>query len=375
MNRSEVNGDYDAFTELVATRSAALLRTAYLLTGDRHLAEDFLRAALIRAYALVGGMRDPRAAEASVRTAMVRALIRQRKRPAWPHDTRSAAPPDRQARPGDDVEPQPRLWPTVLTLPPGQRAVIVLRYYDDLGEPQTAAILGCSTETVNSHNTRALRTLRSYLTELEGASGGIVTATLEDRLRAELRDEAAGIELRAGYVTSTVERVLARRRQRQVRALAVAVGVIAIVALGGIALATQGPDAADETTIQSLRDTEKSRLDALVAADMPVVEQLYADDLQLVPPTGYPLTRAAYLAAVASGDLDFRTFEPVSKIQVRLYADSAVLRYKVHIDVVATPADRITHGGWLTCLYEKHDGRWQVVWEQMTAVGAFPPPD
>jgi len=50
MNRSEVNGDYDAFTELVATRSVALLRTAYLLTGDRHLAEDLLQAALIKAY-------------------------------------------------------------------------------------------------------------------------------------------------------------------------------------------------------------------------------------------------------------------------------------------------------------------------------------
>jgi RNA polymerase sigma-70 factor (sigma-E family) len=168
MNRSEVDGDYDAFTELVATRSVALLRTAYLLTGDRHLAEDLLQDALIRAYPLVGGMREPRAAEASVRTGMVRALIRQRKRPAWTHETWSTVSPDLPSRPGEDVDPQHRLWPIVRTLPPRQRAVIVLRYYEDLDEQQTAAILGCSAETVNSHNARALRTLRSYLAELDG---------------------------------------------------------------------------------------------------------------------------------------------------------------------------------------------------------------
>jgi DNA-directed RNA polymerase specialized sigma24 family protein len=59
MDRSKVNRDYDAFTELVATRSVALLRTAYLLTGGRYLAEDLLQAALIKAYPLVGGMREP----------------------------------------------------------------------------------------------------------------------------------------------------------------------------------------------------------------------------------------------------------------------------------------------------------------------------
>ncbi len=169
MNRSKVDGDYDAFTEFVATRSVALLRTAYLLTGQRQLAEDLLQAALIRAYPLVGGMRQPRAAEAAVHTAMVRALVRRRKRRASTHQTRSVSPPDLQARPSDEVNPQRRLWPIVLTLPPRQRAVIVLRYYEDLNEPQTAALLGCSTEAVTTDNAKAMRTLRSYLTELEDA--------------------------------------------------------------------------------------------------------------------------------------------------------------------------------------------------------------
>jgi hypothetical protein len=202
-----------------------------------------------------------------------------------------------------------------------------------------------------------------------------VTALLENRLRAELHEDAADIELRAGYITSTVERVLARRRQRQIRALAVAVAATLILALSSIALAAQGHGGLDQTTIQTLRETEQSRLDALVAADMPVVEQTYANDYEAVPPTGYPLTRGELLGAVASGDLDFQIFEPASKIGVRLYADSAVLWYPAHIDVVAGDEGRLTHDAWLTCLYEQRNGTWQLVWEQTTAVGAFPPPD
>jgi hypothetical protein len=202
-----------------------------------------------------------------------------------------------------------------------------------------------------------------------------MTTLLEDRLRSELRDEATDIELRDGYITSTVERVLARRRQRQVRALAVAIGVIATLALGSIALAAQGHDGTDPTTIQTLRQTEETRLDALVAADMPVLEKLHAADFQAIPPTGYPLTREDILGAVASGDLDFQAFEPTTQIKVRPYADSAVLRYQAHIEVVAAGEGRLSHGAWLTCLYEKRGEGWQLVWEQTTAVGAFPPSD
>ena len=158
-----------AFTEFVATRSVSLLRTAYLLTGDRYLAEDLLQTALSKAYPLWGGIREPRAAESYVRTAMVRTLISWRKRSAWTRETVAAAPPDTPAAPSDDVETRSRLWPVVLTLPPRQRAVIVLRYYEDLTEPQTAEILGCSTGAVKSHNARALHALRARLGEPEDA--------------------------------------------------------------------------------------------------------------------------------------------------------------------------------------------------------------
>lgn len=157
-----------ALTEFVATRSAALFRTAYLLTGDRHLAEGLLQTALAKAYPLWVGIRDPQAAESAVQTAMVKALI-GRRRPAW---TRVAAtPPGLQAGPSDRVETQTRLWPILGTLPPRQRAVIVLLHHENLTEPQSAAILGCSTAAVKSHHARALHTLLAHLAELEDARG------------------------------------------------------------------------------------------------------------------------------------------------------------------------------------------------------------
>ena len=93
-----------AFTEFVATRSVSLLRTAYLLTGDRYLAEDLLQTALSKAYPLWGGIREPRAAESYVRKAMVRTLISWRKRSAWTRETVAAAPPDTPAAPSDMSE-------------------------------------------------------------------------------------------------------------------------------------------------------------------------------------------------------------------------------------------------------------------------------
>lgn len=162
--------DDPAFTEFVATRSAALLRSAYLLTGDRQLAEDLLQTALVRAYPLWGGIREPRAAESYVRKAMVRTLISWRRRSAWTRERVAKEPPDHAVGPpGDEIDTRLRLWPIVLTLPPRQRAVIVLRYYEDLTEPQAAAVLGCATGTVKSHHARAMRALRARLDTPEDA--------------------------------------------------------------------------------------------------------------------------------------------------------------------------------------------------------------
>lgn len=205
-----------------------------------------------------------------------------------------------------------------------------------------------------------------------------MTSPLEDRLRTELHEEADAVELRSGFVATTVDQVFVRRRLRRIRTLAVAAGVIVILALSGVVLASQGqddssPPVIDRATIQTLRDTEESRLAALVTADMPVLQQLHADDFELITPEGDPLTHDAYLGGVANGAVDFRTYEPVTPIEVRLSEDAAVLRYKSRIVVFFPGEGERTDGAWHTCLYENRDGRWQIVWEQTTIVGELPP--
>jgi hypothetical protein len=114
-------------------------------------------------------------------------------------------------------------------------------------------------------------------------------------------------------------------------------------------------------------------MQALVRADMAVAGPLHADDFQLIPPPGFPLSREEYLGAVAAGDIDYLTFEPISEIEVRIHGRAAVMRYQSHLDIVVSGLGRFTHEAWHTYLYEKRDGHWQAVWEQATAIGGFPP--
>ena len=205
-----------------------------------------------------------------------------------------------------------------------------------------------------------------------------MTSPLEDRLRTELREEADAVELRAGFVATTVDQVFVRRRQRRIQALAVAAGVIVILALSGVLASRAGDDSSppviDQVTVQTLRQTEQGRLSALVAADMPVLRQLYADDFELITPTGSPLTREEYLGGIADGYFDFRTYEPDTPIEVRLYGDAAVLWYESRIDIVASD-DQRNDAAWHTCLYENRDGDWRIVREQTTVVVTKLPPD
>ena len=78
-------------------------------------------------------------------------------------------------------------------------------------------------------------------------------------------------------------------------------------------------------------------------------------------------TREDYLGAVDAGEIDYLVFEPTSPIAVRLSGDSAALRYQVGFDLVVGDT-RFTHRGWITEVWELRHGRWQVVWEQATAV-------
>lgn len=152
------------FRHFVASRSPALLRTSYLLAGgDWALAEDLLQSALIKTYLSWGRIRDPGAVEAYVRTTLATTATSWWRR-RWHGERAADVLPDVAATDGTAiVDEQDRLWRHVRTLPPRQRAVLVLRFYEDLSEAETAHVLGLSIGTVKSHTSRALATLRAAL--------------------------------------------------------------------------------------------------------------------------------------------------------------------------------------------------------------------
>jgi RNA polymerase sigma-70 factor (sigma-E family) len=148
--------DFEAF---VAARYAALLRTAYLLTGDHHDAEDLLQQSLVKAVGAWGRIDgDP---EPYVRTILVRQNVSRWRRRRW-RELTTEAPPERHTV---DVGADDRvaLHRALGVLAPRQRAVIVLRYYEDLTEAQTADALGIAVGTVKSQTRDALRRLREEI--------------------------------------------------------------------------------------------------------------------------------------------------------------------------------------------------------------------
>jgi RNA polymerase sigma-70 factor (sigma-E family) len=151
----------DAFAALVDARSGRLLRTAYLLTGDWGLAEDLLQTALAKTWLRWQEVQDKGAAEAYVRTTMTRTFATWWRR-RWRGEHPTEVLPERVGTddPYGDVLAQQVLRRALAELPPRQRAIVVLRFYEDLSEPQVAAVRGCSVGTVKSAASRALARLR-----------------------------------------------------------------------------------------------------------------------------------------------------------------------------------------------------------------------
>jgi hypothetical protein len=123
----------------------------------------------------------------------------------------------------------------------------------------------------------------------------------------------------------------------------------------------------DASPARQLRAIERRRLRALVNADTTTARRRIAGDFQLVNPAGGTFSREEYLGGLAAGAIDYLVFKPVSRIAVRRSGPLAALRYKVSFDLVAG-GTRVTHKGWITVLWAHRDGRWQVVWEQATAI-------
>jgi RNA polymerase sigma-70 factor (sigma-E family) len=149
----------EEFEGYAAERGRALLRFAYLLTGDRALAEDLVQEALVKVC-----MRWDRVVRADAPDAYVRRMVlneflswrRRRSSREVVVDTFDGSLPDRL----DELAERDAMWRALLRLPRRQRTVLVLRYYESLPDADIAVLLGCSEGTVRSHASRAFEALR-----------------------------------------------------------------------------------------------------------------------------------------------------------------------------------------------------------------------
>lgn len=160
--------DDQEFTTYVGERRPRLYRTAYLLCGDPHQAEDIVQTALAKAYVAWRRMRDVTEVDAYVRTIVVNAF-RDDVRRAWRRHERSGLDGfDRSHDAGIAVEEADALWTALRALPTGQRKVVVLRHYWGLSVEETAADLGISPGTVKSQTSEAIGRLRAVLAPATG---------------------------------------------------------------------------------------------------------------------------------------------------------------------------------------------------------------
>ncbi|MGR6317067.1 SigE family RNA polymerase sigma factor [Micromonospora soli] len=153
----------EEFREFVAARSGALLRTAYLLAGDWATAEDLLQTALTKTYLAWKRLGGIEAIEPYARRVLVNTSTSWWRR-RWHGERPTDVLPERAGV--DEIEQQldrDLLWRHLQALPARQRAVLVLRFYEDMSEAQTAALLEISPGTVKSQTSRALNTLRRRL--------------------------------------------------------------------------------------------------------------------------------------------------------------------------------------------------------------------
>lgn len=151
----------EQFQEFVRARWARLVRTAYLLTGDPHHAEDLTQTALAKAYRSWRRVSRADSPEAYVRRMLV-TCNNDRFRKRRVRESLTAAPPDTVAYADHPVEDRGPLLTALAELPDRQRAVVVLRYWEDLSESEVAEILGCSPGTVKSQASKGLAKLRTH---------------------------------------------------------------------------------------------------------------------------------------------------------------------------------------------------------------------
>ena len=159
------------YDDVYAALWPRLVRTAYAVCGDLGVAEDAVQTAFAKAFRSWRRISRMDAPEAYLRRMAVNEVLNDRRLARHRHEVTSAEPPEAPATGSGEPALGQDMWQAVSALPPRQRAVLVLRYYEDLSEQQIALVLGCRPGTVKSQASAALATLRSRL-DLPSRAGG-----------------------------------------------------------------------------------------------------------------------------------------------------------------------------------------------------------
>jgi RNA polymerase sigma-70 factor (sigma-E family) len=158
------------FEEYAGTAWPSLYRYAYLLAGNHADAEDIAQQTLLKAYRSWARVKDSDSPPAYLRRMLTNTYLSHRRPKGRRLELLTDAPPEPAPHHLGGTEERMALWPHVKSLPPRQRAVIVLRYYEDLSEQEIADTLGCSRGNVKSTAHRALKALRAAIGS-EGTNG------------------------------------------------------------------------------------------------------------------------------------------------------------------------------------------------------------
>ncbi|PRY38892.1 SigE family RNA polymerase sigma factor [Umezawaea tangerina] len=148
------------FSRCYGEHVASLTTTAYLLCGDRHRAEDLAQSAFLALYVAWDRVDERERLGNYLRTLVLRRYLAQRRASWWRRERTTSEPPEPPAPPQGTGENRMVLWSAMGALSPRQRAVLVARFWLDLGVDDTARVLGCSTGTVKSQTTKALAALK-----------------------------------------------------------------------------------------------------------------------------------------------------------------------------------------------------------------------
>ncbi|TCC27343.1 SigE family RNA polymerase sigma factor [Kribbella speibonae] len=154
-----------AFEAYFAARSDAMRGTAYLLCGDWHRAEDLVQQTFTKLYLAWRRIQRQEAMDNYTRQTLIRTFLSERRRGWFRHESVEAPTADRAAPGADLADERLMLLEALVKVPPRQRAVLVLRYWEDQSVEQTAALLDCSAGNVKSQASRGLATLRGLLEE------------------------------------------------------------------------------------------------------------------------------------------------------------------------------------------------------------------